>query len=171
MYGHIIDLAEAEKRGVEAAGGEAEIFQIAETFSEEVLAKMYAPPKSSYPIATPDTLLEYDGFLFGIPARYANFPVQWKSFWDASGGIWQSGGYFGKKAGIFVTTGGPGGGQEATVVSALSTLVHHGITFVPLGYKPAFAQLTNLTEAHGGSPWGAGGFVSHIHYSSQIKRN
>lgn len=120
---------------------------------------MHAPPKGNYPIATPETLLEYDAILFGIPTRYGNFPAQWKAFWDRTGGIWAQGGYWGKKAGIFFSTGSPGGGQESTAMNAMSTLAHHGITFIPLGYKHTFAQLSNIEEVHGGSPWGAGTIV------------
>jgi NAD(P)H dehydrogenase (quinone) len=120
---------------------------------------MHAPAKSSYPIAEPDTLLQYDAVLFGIPTRYGNFPAQWKTFWDKSGGIWATGGYWGKYAGLFISTGTPGGGQESTALAAMSTLTHHGFLYVPLGYKTTFAQLSNLSEVHGGSPWGAGTFA------------
>lgn len=61
--------------------------------------------------------------------------------------------------GVFVSSAGLGGGQESTAIAALSTLTHHGIIFVPLGYKTAFAQLSNLSEVRGGSPWGAGTFA------------
>ncbi|CEJ53954.1 Putative Protoplast secreted protein 2 [Penicillium brasilianum] len=159
MYGHIQKLAEAEKKGIEAAGGEATIYQIGETLSEEVLAKMHAPAKSDYPIVEPTTLLEYDAVLFGIPTRYGNFPAQWKTFWDKTGSIWASGGYWGKYAGVFVSTGTLGGGQESTVISSMSTLAHHGFIYVPLGYKTTFPLLANLEEIHGGSPWGAGTFA------------
>jgi len=159
MYGHIKQLAEAEKKGIEAAGGSADILQVAETLPQEVLDKMHAPPKSSYPVATAEKLLEYDAFLFGIPARYGNFPAQWKAFWDRTGGVWMSGGYWGKYAGVFVSSGTPGGGQESTALAAMSTLSHHGIIYVPLGYKTAFPLLGNLEQVHGGSPWGAGTFA------------
>ncbi|KAJ5245838.1 NADH-quinone oxidoreductase [Penicillium chermesinum] len=159
-WGHIAKLAEAEQKGIEAAGGKADIYQIAETLPEEVLAKMHAAPKPNYPIAEPETLLEYDGVLFGIPTRYGNFPAQWKTFFDKSGGIWMSGGYWGKYAGLFISTGTPGGGQESTAIASMSTLAHHGFIYVPLGYKTTFAQLTNLDEVHGGSPWGAGTFAA-----------
>lgn len=80
MYGHIRQLAEAEKKGAEAAGAQVDIYQLPETLSEDVLAKMHAPPKpSDIPILEdPKTLTQYDGFLFGIPTRYGNFPAQWK---------------------------------------------------------------------------------------------
>lgn len=156
LYGHIAKLAEAIKGGVESAGGQATIYQIAETLPEEVLKKMYAPAKPDYPILAPADLVKFDAFLFGVPTRYGNFPAQWKAFWDATGQLWASGGLYGKSAGLFISTAGLGGGQESTAIAAMSTLAHHGISFVPLGYKHAFAQLTSLSEAHGGSPWGAG---------------
>lgn len=143
-------------------GTDTEPCRIAETLPEEVLSKMYAPPKSSYPVATPATLLEYDAVLFGIPTRYGNFPAQWKTFWDSTGQQWATGGYYGKYAGVFVSTASPGGGQESTAIASMSTLAHHGFNFVPLGYKHTFGQLTNLSEVHGGSPWGAGTFVSFL---------
>jgi len=159
MYGHIAKLAEAEKKGIESAGGKATIYQIAETLPQEVLNKMYAPPKPNYPILEPNDLAQFDAVLYGIPTRYGNFPAQWKTFWDATGQLWQQGKLHGKFGGVFVSSAGLGGGQESTVIATLSTLSHHGISFVPLGYALAFGQLTNLTEAHGGSPWGAGTFA------------
>ena len=155
MYGHVAKTAEAEKKGIEAAGGSADIYQVPETLSDEVLGLMHAPAKPDYPIASPDTLTEYDAFLFGVPTRFGNFPAQWKAFWDSTGGLWATGALHGKAAGFFVSTG-TGGGNEVTIVNALSTLAHHGIIFVPLGYKNVFGELTTLSETHGGSPWGAG---------------
>ncbi|SCW01646.1 LAFE_0E04214g1_1 [Lachancea fermentati] len=155
LYGHTRALAEAQKRGVEAAGGEADIYQVPETLSEDILKALRAQPKPDYPIATLQTLEDYDAFLFGIPTRYGNFPAQWKAFWDATGGLWAKGALHGKVAGVFVSTG-TGGGNEVTAVNSLSVLAHHGIIYVPLGYKNAFAELSNVEEVHGGSPWGAG---------------
>nr|GAT52634.1 flavoprotein [Mycena chlorophos] len=160
MYGHIAKMAEAVKTGVEQGGGTATIFQIAETLPEEILTKMHAPPKGNYPVIDPTTLATYDAFILGIPTRYGSMPGQWKAFWDASGGLWASGGLYGKYAGVFVSSAGLGGGQEMTVSSVISTFAHHGILFVPLGYKNTFAQLTNIEEVHGGSPWGAGTLAS-----------
>ncbi|RFU25333.1 hypothetical protein B7463_g11001, partial [Scytalidium lignicola] len=160
MYGHIQKLAEAEKEGLKKAGIEADLYQVPETLPEDVLAKMHAPPKpSNIPVASAEILTNYDAFLFGIPTRYGNFPAQWKAFWDTTGALWGQGALWGKFAGIFVSTGTPGGGQESTVIASISTLTHHGIIFVPLGYKNSFAQLANLSEVRGGSPWGAGTFA------------
>jgi len=156
LYGHVAQLAEAEKAGIEAAGGKVDIYQVPETLSDEILAKMHAPPKPDYPIITLDLITQYDAFLFGISSRYANWPTQFKAFWDSTGGLWASGALTGKYAGTFVSTAGLGGGQESVYLSTMSTLVHHGLIFVPLGYAHSFAQLTNLSEVHGGSPWGAG---------------
>jgi NAD(P)H dehydrogenase (quinone) len=159
MYGHIVKLAEAEKAGIEAAGGTATIYQIPETLPQEVLTKMHAPAKPDLPIITPEILASHDAFLCGIPTRYGNFPAQWKAFWDSTGQLWASGALAGKFAGVFISTAGHGGGQESTALASMSTFIHHGINFVPLGYALAFGQLTNLTEVHGGSPWGAGTFA------------
>ncbi|PSN63485.1 flavo protein WrbA [Corynespora cassiicola Philippines] len=161
MYGHVRTLAEAEKKGIESAGGSATIFQVAETLPQEVLTKMHAPPKpTDIPtLEDPAQLEEFDGILFGIPTRYGNFPAQWKTFWDKTGKQWSQGSYFGKYAGLFISTGTLGGGQESTAIAAMSTLTHHGFIYVPLGYKNTFPELSNLTEIHGGSPWGAGTFA------------
>ena len=156
---------------------------------------MHAPDKIDYPIATPQTLVEHDAFLFGVPTRYGNMPAQFKvirtseiiwfmrtysrssmeqSLWDATGQIWVQGALAGKYAGLFVSTGSPGGGQEMTISNYLSTLTHHGILFVPFGYATGLQRLISLEEVHGGeirlildgyrlcssfgigSPWGAG---------------
>ena len=115
MYGHIRQLAEAEKRGVERAGVSVDMYQVAETLTDEVLAKMKAPAKPAdvAVLDDPATLAGYDGFLMGIPTRYGNFPAQWKAFWDRTGGQWVSGAYWGKMAGVFISTASCGGGQES----------------------------------------------------------
>ncbi|KAL2876480.1 flavodoxin-like fold protein [Colletotrichum sp. CLE4] len=161
MYGHIRQLAEAEKKGIEKAGGTADLFQVAETLPEEVLTKMGAPPKATdVPVLDdPATLESYDAFLLGIPTRYGNFPAQWKAFWDKSGKQWSTGGYWGKLAGLFISTASLGGGQESTAIAAMSTFAHHGIIYVPFGYAKAFPLMADLSEVHGGGPWGAGTFA------------
>lgn len=131
---------------------------------------MHAPAKPAYPILEPADLANFDAFIMGIPTRFGNFPAQWKvcyygflvfiarsdvhvpiqSFWDATGQLWASGALAGKYASLFVSTGTQGGGQEATALAAMSTLAHHGVLYVPLGYSRTFAQLANLSEIHGG---------------------
>ncbi|KAI0035343.1 1,4-benzoquinone reductase [Vararia minispora EC-137] len=160
MYGHVAKLAEAEKAGIEAAGGQATIYQIAETLSKDILDLMHAPPKPDYPVLAPADIAQFDAFLLGIPTRYGNFPAQWKSFWDATGQLWATGALSGKFAGLFISTASLGGGQESTALAVMSTFAHHGITYIPLGFAHAFPQMANLSEVHGGSPWGAGTFAS-----------
>jgi len=159
MYGHIAKLAEAEKAGIEAAGGKAVIYQVPETLNEEVLGLLKAPPKPDYPVCGPEDMKNHDGFLFGIATRYGGFPAQLKAFWDSTGYLWAQALLAGKYAGAFVSTGSPGGGQEATFYSIMSTFIHHGLIFVPLGYKGTQALIGNMDEVHGGSPWGAGTYA------------
>jgi NAD(P)H dehydrogenase (quinone) len=134
-------------------------FRVAETLSEEVLTKLHATPKSDYQVISASVLESYDAFLFGIPTRFGSFPAQWKTFWDTTGKQWSTGGFHGKYAGLFIATGTQGGGQEVTAIGAMSTLAHHGMIYVPLGYKTTFAIQAGLTEIRGGSPWGAGTFT------------
>ncbi|KAG8842546.1 hypothetical protein FRC20_004356 [Serendipita sp. 405] len=178
-------VAEAVKKGIEEAGGTATILQVPETLPTEVLEKMHAPPKPEYPIIAPADLIDYDAYVLGIATRFGGWPAQFKAFWDASGQIWASSALAGKLAGVFVSTGGPyGSGQESTYFSVLSTLVHHGLVFVPLvcillprlylttfsnsfsfilllqGYKHTKALwLQHFNEVNGGSPYGAGTFA------------
>jgi NAD(P)H dehydrogenase (quinone) len=120
---------------------------------------MHAGPKANDTVLSDPAVLEaYDAVLFGIPTRYGNFPAQWKAFIDKTGKQWGSGSFWGKYAGLFISTGTQGGGQESTAVAAMSTLVHHGFIYVPLGYKHTFDLLSDLSEVRGGSPWGAGTF-------------
>ncbi|KAJ7652266.1 flavoprotein-like protein [Mycena rosella] len=151
MYGHIAKLAEAVKTGIEGAGGKAVIYHTHQDAR--------APKEAAYPIIDAATLATFDAFIMGIPTRFGNFPGQWKAFWDTTSSLWATGALAGKYAGAFVSTAGPGGGQEVTIQNAISTLTHHGVIFVPLGSWQAYAQLANLTEVHGGSPWGAGTFA------------
>jgi hypothetical protein len=135
------------------------ICRITETLSEEVLAKLHAGSKSSYPTIDATSLEKYDAFLFGIPTRFGNFPAQWKAFWDTTGKQWSTGGFWGKYVGLFIGTATQGGGQEATALAAISTLAAHGMIYVPLGYKTTLEIQSGLGEARGGSPWGAGTYT------------
>jgi NAD(P)H dehydrogenase (quinone) len=133
--------------------------RITETLSEEVLGKLHASPKSSYPTIDATSLEKYDAFLFGIPTRFGNFPAQWKTFWDTTGKQWSTGGFWGKYVGLFIGTATQGGGQESTALAAMSTIAAHGMIYVPLGYKTSLSIQSGLGEARGGSPWGAGTYT------------
>lgn len=141
-------------KGVEAAGAIVKPYQIEETLSGEILTKMHAGAslKPKYPLITPDDLKELDGFLLGSPTRYGRLPAQVSAFFDKTGGLWASGGLVGKYASTFTSTASQHGGQETTHLTTLPFFVHHGIIYVPIGYTQPY--LSDLTEIHGGSPWG-----------------
>lgn len=160
IYGHVRTLALSAAQGIKNAGGKVDVYQIPETLPENVLKAMNAPPKSNDPIASPQTLMEYDGIIFGIPTRFGNQPSQWRNFWEMTGGMWVKASLSGKYASTMISTGSIGGGQEITALNSLSTFAHHGMIYVPLGYKKAGQYFQGLDEVHGGSPWGAGTFAS-----------
>ncbi|PLW26787.1 hypothetical protein PCASD_23424 [Puccinia coronata f. sp. avenae] len=154
MYGHIDKLADSIEEGLKSAGVSVSRFQFPETLAPEVLEKMHAAPKKSIPVLTdPTALKEFDGFLFGFPTRYGRAPAQLSTFFDMTGGLWQTAGLYGKFAGIFTSTASQHGGHETTALTTIPFLAHHGIIFVPLGYTNP--NLTDNTEILGGSAWGA----------------
>jgi NAD(P)H dehydrogenase (quinone) len=161
-WGHMATMSKAVQKGVEAKGGQVDVFQVGETLPEQVLTMLHAAPKdTSVPEITADKIKEYDGILMGVPTRYGNMPAQWKTFWDGCVMLWAQGALYGKFAGVFVSTAQMGGGQEATVQAMLSTIAHMGMVWVPLGYPPGEGNTiqSNVDEVRGGSPWGAGTFA------------
>ncbi|CAF0943312.1 unnamed protein product [Rotaria sordida] len=155
MYGHVATLASSIRAGVEYAGCDCRVFQVAETLPDEMLKKMHVPPKNKdIPIIRPDQLPEADGFLFGMPTHFGTIPTQIKTLFDACDSHWLSDALIGKPAGVFFSTATLGDGQETTALSCVSFFVHLGMVFVPLGYRNKL--LLNLDEIHGGSPYGAG---------------
>ncbi len=157
LYGHIGALAKAIKAGAESHSGDVKVklYQVKETLSDDILAKMHAPAKdASVPVLTdPSVLVEADAIIFGISTRYGMIPAQMKAFMDSTGQIWQSGGFVGKIASIFFSTSTIGGGQETAAMTMLPYLAHHGMLYAPIGYtNPKLFELT----VHGGSPWGSG---------------
>lgn len=154
VYGHIYKMALAVAEGARQAGAEVVIKQIPETLSDEILEKMHAAPKSELPVATVSELPEYDAIIFGAGTRFGGTIAQLKAFWDATGQLWQNGALSGKVASTFTSTATLGGGQETTCAVNSTHFAHHGMIFVPMGYGDA--SLFNVSEVHGGSPWGAG---------------
>jgi NAD(P)H dehydrogenase (quinone) len=118
------------------------------------LTKMGAAPKDeAIPVLTPDDLTKYDGFIFCIPTRYGRAVGQFSSLFDQTGGLWAKQALSRKFAAIITSTGTQHGGQEVTALTTLPFLTHHGIIYVPYGYKnPALMQMNTV---EGGSPWGA----------------
>ncbi|CAL5345892.1 unnamed protein product [Camellia sinensis] len=159
MYGHVKKLAEEIKKGAASVEGvEAKLWQVPETLPDEVLGKMYAPPKGDVPVITADELVEADGFIFGFPTRFGMMAAQFKAFLDSTGGLWKTQQLAGKPAGIFYSTGSQGGGQETTALTAITQLVHHGMIFVPIGYTFG-AGMFEMEKVKGGSPYGAGTYA------------
>lgn len=156
-YGHIVSMAEAVKAGLDNSGKAltVDIFQVPETLSKETLEALHAPPKADYPVASVDTLTQYDAFVFGYPTRFGTLPAQFVDFLGATGQLWATGALHGKPVSLFSSVSSPGGSQETVFRNFFSYIAHHGLIYIPLGYAKAFAELTNLDEVHGGTPYGA----------------
>lgn len=152
-------MAKAIQRGLEAGGAEVKLYQVPETLTQDVLDKMHAPAKdaSVTVIQDPAELESYDGFVFGVPTRFGVMAAQMKAFFDRTGGVWAKGGFIGKTASVFFSTGTQGGGQETTALTTFTQFVHHGMVIVPPGYSDP--GLFDMSELHAGSPYGAGTFA------------
>jgi len=154
LYGHTKTLADAAAAAANAKGVHAQVFQVPETLTPEILKLLHAGPRTEDPVATPATLEEHDGYIFVIPTRYGRAVSQFSAFFDNTGGLWMKQALKNKLATIITSTGTQHGGQETTALTTIPFLTHHGIIFVPLGY--ATGDLMNMSEILAGSPWGAG---------------
>lgn len=158
MYGHVYKMAEAAAEGVrEVPGCEAVIKRVPETLSDEVLGMMGAleaqKRMAHVPVASVDDLAVADAIIFGTPTRFGNMCGQMRQFLDAAGGLWMKGALIGKPAGVFCSSATQHGGQESTILSFHTTLLHLGMIVVGLPYS--FAGQMGLTEVTGCSPYGA----------------
>jgi NAD(P)H dehydrogenase (quinone) len=157
-YGHIYRMAEAVAEGARGvAGSEVSLFQVPELMPEEALERSGAKAARSafahVPIIRPDQLREADAILFGTPTRFGNMAAQMRNFLDQTGQIWAQGGLIGKVGSVFASTGTQHGGQETTITSFHSTLLHHGMVIVGVPYSQS--GLSNMAEITGGTPYGA----------------
>ncbi|KAL2511175.1 putative NAD(P)H dehydrogenase (quinone) FQR1-like 3 [Abeliophyllum distichum] len=161
LYGHVEIMAREIQRGANTVPGvEAKLWKVAETLPERVLEKMKAPAKpDDVPEIRPEQLVEADGFIFGFPSRFGVMAAQCKAFFDATQDIWATQALAGKPAGIFWSTGFHGGGQELTALTAITQLAHHGMVFVPLGYKFG-NDMFEMNEVKGGSCYGSGTYAA-----------
>ncbi len=154
MYGHIEKMAEAVAEGVRMQEGvEAVIKRVPEIIPEDRARVMGVKLNQKAPIATTDELPNYDAFIFGTPTRFGNMAAQMRNFLDQTGRLWLDGGLIGKVASVFTSTDTQHGGQETTITSFHSTLLHHGMVIVGVPYS--CKNLTIMTEITGGSPYGA----------------
>ena len=152
-YGHIEKMAEAVADGVREAGAEATIKRVPELVPEEIARKSHFKLDQKAPIATTAELPDYDAIIVGVPTRFGNMPSQMKNFLDQTGGLWAQGKLVGKVGSVFTSTATQHGGQESTILSTHTVLLHHGMVIVGLPYS--FQGQTILSEITGGSPYGA----------------
>jgi len=157
-YGHVHRMAEAVAEGAgEIAGAEVVMRRVPETLPEELLKKIgiFDAQKafSHIPVCAAEELVAADAIIFGTPTRFGNMCGQMRSFMDATGGLWARGALVGKIGSVFTSTGTQHGGQESTILSFHTTLLHHGMIIVGLPYS--FQGQTRNDEITGGSPYGA----------------
>jgi NAD(P)H dehydrogenase (quinone) len=158
QFGHIHRMAEAEAQGARSVpGAEVVIRRVPETLPADVLEKTgaveFQKEFSKIPICTPREMTEFDAIIFGTPTRFGNMCGQMRQFFDATGGIWKAGALVGKVGSVFTSSGTQHGGQESTILSVHTTLLHHGMIIAGLPY--AFAEQTRTDEVMGCSPYGA----------------
>jgi NAD(P)H dehydrogenase (quinone) len=153
-YGHIETMAKAVAEGASGvAGTEVTLKRVPELMPEDVARKAGVKLDQEAPIAKPDELPEYDAIIFGTPTRFGNMAAQMRNFLDQTGGLWAKGALIGKVGSVFASTATQHGGQETTLTSFHTTLLHQGMVIVGLPYS-AKDQMT-LDEIVGGSPYGA----------------
>lgn len=152
-YGHIETLAEAIAEGARGAGARATIKRVPELVPEESARAHHFKLEQSAPIAQPDELADYDAIILGAPTRFGRQPSQIAKFWDQTGGLWLKGALIGKIGAVFTSTGSQHGGQETTLYSLMSNLLHHGMAIAGLPYS--FQGQLKVDEITGGSPYGA----------------
>jgi NAD(P)H dehydrogenase (quinone) len=153
MYGHVETLAKSIAEGAHSVDGvEVTIKRVPETMSEEAAKQYGAKLDQAAPVASPKELANYDAIIFGSPTRFGNMTGQMRTFLDQTGSLWLSGALVGKVGSVFTSTG-TGGGNESTIISFATTLIHHGMVYVGLPY--ACPELADISELKGGSPWGA----------------
>ncbi|HEY6451798.1 MAG TPA: NAD(P)H:quinone oxidoreductase [Steroidobacteraceae bacterium] len=153
-FGHIEAMAQAQAEGAGGVTGTRVVVKrVPETVPPE-LAKTYGYRlEQAAPVAVPDELDQYDAVIFGTPTRFGNMAAQMRNFLDQTGALWISGALVGKVGSVFCSTASQHGGQETTITSFHSTLLHHGMIIVGLPYT--FKDLTTLREVTGGTPYGA----------------
>jgi NAD(P)H dehydrogenase (quinone) len=153
-YGHIESMAHAQAEGAaRVAGSRVVVKRVPELMPDEVLKAAGVKIDQRAPIAVPEELDRYDGIIFGTPTRFGNMAAQMRNFLDQTGALWGRGALVGKVASVFCSTASQHGGQETTITSFHTTLLHHGMIIVGLPYT--FKDLATMREITGGTPYGA----------------
>ena len=153
-YGHIEAMAQAVAAGArEVADTEVAIKRVAELVPEEVARKSGMKLDQAAPIAKPGELADYDAIIFGTPTRFGNMAAQMRNFMDQTGGLWMKGALIGKVGSVFASSNTQHGGQESTILSFHTTLLHQGMVIVGVPYS--CVEQMRSDEITGGSPYGA----------------
>ena len=152
-YGHLETMANAVAEGARAAGARVDIKRVPETAPAEVAKAAHFKLDQSAAVAKIDELADYDAIIFGTPTRFGRMASQMASFLDQAGGLWMRGALHGKVGGAFTSTATQHGGQEVTLFSVITNLLHFGMTIVGLPYSHQ-GQM-RIDEVVGGSPYGA----------------
>jgi len=153
-YGHVETMAEAIPEGVgEVDGAEVTVKRVPELVPEEVARKSGMKLDQRAPIAEPSELADYDAIVFGTPTRFGNMASQMRNFLDQTGGLWMQGALIGKVGSVFASTSTQHGGQETTITSFHTTLLHQGMVIVGVPYS--HKGLNEMDEISGGTPYGA----------------
>ena len=152
-YGHVAQMAEAVGQGVMDAGHVCDIRHVPETAPPDVARNAGFVPMRHDPIEGPLALAEYDGLVVGTPTRYGRMSSQMAAFWDQTGGLWVQNALVGKVGAAFTSTAAQHGGQETTLFSVLTNLLHMGCTIVGLDY--GFTEQNGVDVVRGGAPYGA----------------
>ena len=158
MYGHVYRMAQAIVEGAkQVPGAEVSLYQVQELMPDDVLEKYGAKAaKAAFakvPIATVDQLPEAHAIIFGTPTRFGNMAAQMRNFLDQTGGLWAKGALIGKVGSVFASTGSQHGGQETTITSFHTTLLHQGMIIVGVPYSES--GLMHMSDITGGTPYGA----------------
>ena len=152
-YGHIETMAQAVAEGARAAGASVDVKRVPELVPAEVAEKSHYKLDQAAPIAAIDDLAEYDAIVVGTGTRFGRIASQMANFLDQAGGLWARGALVGKVGAAFTSTATRHGGQETTLFSIITNLLHFGMTVVGLDYGSSH-QMT-LEEITGGAPYGA----------------
>lgn len=152
-YGHIEAMANAEAEGAREAGAHVDIKRVPELVPEEVARRSHYKLDQPAPIASVEDLANYDAIIIGTGTRFGRISSQMANFLDQAGGLWARGAFHGKVGGAFTSTATQHGGQETTLFSVITNLLHFGMVVVGLDY--GYAGQMTLNEITGGSPYGA----------------
>jgi NAD(P)H dehydrogenase (quinone) len=152
-YGHVETLAEAVAEGAREAGAQVDIKRVPETVPEAIAKAAHFKLDQKAPVAKIEDLADYDAIIVGTGTRFGRMASQMAAFLDQAGGLWAKGALNGKVGGAFASTATQHGGQETTLFSVITNLLHFGMVIVGLNY--GFAGQTTLDEVTGGSPYGA----------------